>query len=844
MFLHDFLQDLRIGIRILHRERSFCLLAILVLALGICTATTMFSVVNGTMLRGFSFPNAERLAGVMFIDRTQANSRLNGFGSQIFLLDYEAIREQQSSFELIAAYSGGSTVNITFDGQPRRYTGAYVSSDFFRVLGVTPIVGREFTPQENRPGAEKVALISYELWQRDFGGREVVGTHVRLNGKPGIIVGVMPPHFAFPRTEQVWLPLFSEYPPLARSDRHAQVNTAAVFGLLKFGVAFDQAAAEFTGIAAQLAKAWPDTNSKYNTALVRPLIETFTPVGFARLLWTMLTFCIGVLIIACVNVTNMQFARAATRARELAVRSSLGATRSRLIRQLLTESLLIAILGGAVGVALALAATHALNGAAHGMEFPIAAYIEYDIDASVLAFVLLATFASALGAGLIPAWLASRVTPATAMKEGGRGTSGGTVNVVVRALVVLQVGVTSILLVAALLQLQSILRRSRIDWGYDNNAVVCARMALMEGDYPTPGDRVRFFDQLLRELRSDPAFADAALTNRFRMAFSGFCPIEIEGRTYATESDRPNANFEQVSDGYFGTLGVRVVSGRDFTLDDADSRLPVAIVNVAFARKHFGNESPIGRRFRTVGNGGQLFGPWRSIIGVTADIRMLGPFDNTQVDGTGFYLPYFATVFGPALNAPATQQFSTVIVRPRGSGDLGRRAAAAGLALQRVVNKVDPHLPLYYVGTARQNQESFLGFGRIIATLFTVFGIVAQILASIGLYGVVSFSVNRRVQEFGIRMALGADRARILRMVLLQGGYQLLLGLAIGLGCAGSIAAVFRAAIANQLFSVSPLDPATYGFVALLLSAVALLAISWPARRAARVSPMEALRAE
>ena len=844
MILATFFQDLRIGARVLLKEKSFCFLAVTVLALGICGVTTMFSVVNGTMLRGFSFPNANRLAGIQVIDVTQRNANLNGFGGQIFSLDYEAMREQQKSFDLLAAYIAGATVNVTVDGNPQRYTGAYVSSDFFRILGVSPLVGRDFAARDDRPGAEKVALISHQLWRRDFGGGDVLGTSVRINGKPATVIGVMPPGFAFPINEQIWLPLYSEYPPAPRNDRNVQGGTPSVLGLIKPGVAFDQATAEFTGIAKQLAAAFPDTNKKFDTALVDPLIRTFTPPAIAGLLWTMLAFCTGILLIACVNVMNMQFARATLRAKELAIRSSLGATRTRLIRQMLTESLLLALLGAAIGIAGAFEATAYLNASLHNSDNPIPAYIVFNIDGPVLAFVVFAVVFSAVGSGFIPAWMASRTSAITTLKEAGRGNTSRTVTVLTRGLVVLQIIVTCLLLVGALLQLQSILRRNHIDWGYDNGAVLTARMALMEGAYPTPEARKLFFDRLLLELRAHPEFEGAALSNRFRMSFSGFAPVEIEGKAYATDSDRPNANFEQVSEGYFATLGARILEGRDFARDDSDAKLPLAIVNAAFARKHYGTESAIGRRFRTVGNNGQLFGPWRTIVGVVTTVRMLGPFNNPQVDDTGFYVPYFSTIFGPAQPGPVTQQFATVLVRPRGGGELSRRAATLGTALQQEVNQVDPNLPLYFVGTARENQESFLGVSRVIATMFSVFGLVAVVLASVGLYGVMSFSVNQRTQEFGIRMALGADHSRILQMVLGQGALQLVIGLATGLGGTAAIAVVAREGIATQLFDISPLDPLTYAAVALLLSAVAFVATFMPALRATRVDPMIALRAE
>ena len=843
MLLATFFQDLRIGFRVLIKEKSFCLLAVTVLALGICGVATQFSVVNAVMLRGFSFPNAGRLVGVQIIDLTQRNANVNGFGSQIFTLDYEELREQQKSLDLLAAYINGSTVNVTIDGNPQRYTGAYVTSDFFRILGVAPVIGRDFAAADNQPGAEKVALISHQLWQRDFGAsRDIVGKSVRINGKPATVIGVMPPGFSFPVNEQLWIPLYSEFPPTPRNDLRAAGNQVSVLGLIKPGIPFDQANAEYTGIAKRLAASFPDTNKKFDTALVEPLIKTFTPPALQGLLWTMLAFCVGLLLIACVNVMNMQFARATLRQKELAIRSSLGATRVRLIRQMLTESLLLAGCGALIGVILAFWATDYLQKLTHNLANPIPAYITFTIDAPVLFFVVAATMLAAVGSGFVPAWLASRATAVEALKESGRGNTSRTVSVLTRGLVVLQILVTCVLLIGALLQVQSILRQQRIDYGYNTTALLTARMGLMDGDYPTAGARKLFFDRLVRELRADPEFETAALTNRFRMTFSGFSAIEIEGQSYKTDNDRPNANFEQITDGYFATLGAKLLEGRDFDLDDSDAKLPVAIVNAGFAQKHFGRESALGRRFRTVGNNGQLFGPWRTIVGVISNVRMQVPFNIPNVDNTGFYVPYFASVFGPALTTPFSQQFATVVVRPRGQVQPG----SVALALQREVKKVDPNLPLYFVGTPQENQETFLAQNRIIAMMFSVFGIVAVVLAAVGLYGVMSFSVNQRTQEFGIRMALGADHARILRMVLGQGAWQLLIGLGLGLGFSLAIGTLAGGAIAQSavLFDIGPRDPLTYTAVAVLLTAVGFIATVVPAVRATRVDPMIALRAE
>jgi predicted permease len=848
MIIETFFQDVRVGLRMLIKERSFCTLAIVVLALGIAGVATMFSVINATMLRGFSFPNADRLAGVQVInvtDVTQRTANANGGGSQIYMLDYEEMRTQQKSFERLTGYINGSTVNMTIDGDPHRFTGAYVTEDFFRVLGVGPTLGRDFTVEDNKAGAAKVALIGHELWQTYFGSSpNVVGKAVRINGKAATVIGVMPAGFKFPLNEQVWLPLYSEFPPQPRTVQTANAPTIAVAGLLAPGIGFDQAQAEFTGMAKRLSEAYPDTNKNYDVALVNPLIKTFLPPAITGLLLTMLGFCGLILLIACVNVMNMQFARAALRGKELAVRSSLGATRSRLIRQMLTESLLVAAAGAVVGVLIAFFATDYLQAATHNQANPIPAYIVFDVDKRVIAVVVAVTALSALLSGFVPAWVASRSSAIESLKEGGRGNTSRSISLITRALVALQILMSCVLLIGALLQARSVIRQQRIDYGYDTDAVLTARMALMDGAYPTPEARKLFFERLTRELRSNPQVASAALTNRFRMSFSGAAKIEIEGRAYKTDdSDRPLANFEQITDGYFDTLGVKLVEGRDFTTDDTDNRLPVAIVNAAFAQKYYGRESALGRRFRTVINNGKTFGPWRTIVGVAQTTRMLGPFNNPNVDETGYYVPYFSAAAGPALPTPFPQQFATVVVRPRGDAS---QVHALAKTLQLDVNKVDPNLPLYFVGSARENQDTFIAQNRIIAGMFAVFGAVAVVLASVGLYGVTSFSVNQRTQEFGIRMALGADADCILRLVLRQGAIQYAIGATLGIGLTLATAIVLRSAIAQSavLFEVSPSDPPTYIAVAALLAAVAFVATLVPARRATRVDPMIALRAE
>jgi putative ABC transport system permease protein len=837
MMVETLTRELRFAVRRLVKERAFLALAAGVIALGICGVATMFSVVNGVMLRGFSFPNAGRLVSVNFIDPTTAN--FNGVNGQVSAMDYLDLAASEQSFERVAAYLNGSTVNMTVDGSPRRYTGAYVTEDFLPILGVAPAMGRGFTPEDNRVGADKVAIIGHGIWQRDFGAApDILGKVVRLNGKSATIIGVMPQGFAFPVNEELWIPLFSEFPPLPRNDPRA--NSPAVVALIKRDVSLDQANAEVTTIAARLAAAYPQTNKQFATGRVEPLIDTFTGAALRGTLMTMLLFCVGVLLIACVNVMNMQFARATLRAKELAIRSSLGGRRARLVAQMLTESLIVAGLGAVIGIVLASFSIHWLSVTVANFDNPPPSWMTFDLDGPVLAVTVLAMLAATAASGLLPAWMSSRADMNAILREGGRGNTNRAVSLISRGLVVVQVVVTCVLLVGALLQVRSILAQQAIDFRYDTHSVMAARMGLMDGDYPTSEARQVFYDRLLQTLRDDPQFAAVGLTTRFRMVFGGASAIEIEGHKYVNRSDRPITNFDQVSSGFFDVTAQRLVSGRAFTDEDSDVRNPVAVVDTAFAARHFGSESPLGRRFRTVSGDGSRPSPWRTIVGVVTAVRMLPPFNNPGVEDAGFYVPFSASPIGPAPSAPVASQFATVVVKPRAAQDMD---AVAG-ALRRVVAKADPNLPLYFVSTPGDQIEGLVAQNWVIATMFSAFGLVAVVLAAVGIYGVMSFSVNQRRQEFGVRMAHGATTGRILSMVLRQGALQVTIGLVLGFGLVVTMAALMGDAVASILFGVTAWDAPTYLSVLALVVATSLVATLVPARRATRVDPMIALRAD
>jgi len=834
MILDAFRQDTRIGLRILFKEKSFCVLAVLVLALGIGGAMTQFAVVNAIVLRGFSFPHPEELVSVGLID-PKASDQNNNFGNGNIpaAQDYEDIKAAQKSFSMMAGYLAGSTINVTYNNNPQRYTGAYITDDLFKIISVSPVLGRDFTAEDNKAGAAKTAILGDKIWRRDFNADpNVIGQNVTINSKAATIIGVMPPGFEFPFSEELWTPLYNEWPPTPRGELFLGANTRApaVMGRLKPGVTLDQANAEMIAIARNIAADNPKTNQNFTSASVLPLIKAFTGVQLRQIVWAMLGAVIVVLLIACVNVMNMQFGRAALRAKELAIRGALGATRGRLVRQMLTESLVVAIFGAIAGTLLAFWGTDMFDKVVKAAPFPPPYWWRFTIDGRVLTFTLAITLVATIVSGLLPAFLSSRGNPAEVMKEGGRGNSSRLVNVITRVLVVGQIALTAALLIAAMLQIQSIRNQTKLDYGYDENSLYAARLALMEAAYPTEESRRDFFTRAVRALRSNPQFEAAAMTDRFRMTFAAGGQYEVDGQNYLTDRDRPRCNFESVSDGYFTTLGLKLREGRDFTIEDSDAKQPVAIVNASFARKHWGNQSAIGHQVRIFNPGKEQ--PWRSIVGVVPDTLMQGPFDQ-QTEADGFYMPLLGA-------SPATQ-FATVVVRPRA----GVRADTLGPTLSKAVAELDSNLPTYFPGTPAQFHNDVLSGNRVIATLFSIFGVVAFILSGVGLYGVMSFSVTQRTQEFGIRMALGADAMRILRMVMSQGAWQLAIGLVLGAGgIALLLGVVAAAALKNILFKVNALDPTIYLVVSGLLTLVAAASCFIPARRATRVNPMVALRTE
>lgn len=821
MLFETVYRDLRVGARGLIKDKGFTLLAVAVLSLGICGVTTQLSVIRGMMWRGLPFPESERLMDIQLRDPKLPNA---GFGGGVPVADLQEFIPAQQSFTELAAYLNGSTINATIEGKAVRFTGGYVTHNFFSLLKVQPILGRTFTAADDTPGAERVTIIGHAIWQREFGGtNDVIGKTFRMNGRTATIIGVMPAGFKFPVNEELWVPLYNEFPPRLRGD--PQALAPAVFGRLKPNATIDQAATELIAVAKRLALEYPKTNRDLTDVQVQPMLRNFLGPQIQNIMRLMLGAVAAVLVIACVNVMNMQLARATLRAKELAIRGALGASRFRLIRQMLTESFVLASIGGVVGVALAFWAIDFLTNAVQGLTFPLPFWVHFSIDLPVLACVLAVVIGTVFLAGFVPAVLASRANTAAVMKESGRGNTSRLVSQVTRLLVICQIGLTFALLVACSLMIRSIINQQTVSFGYDTASVLTARMGLFQADYPTPEARITFFKRVERELRANPSFDHVALTSRFRMTFNGASQYEVEGNTYANPSDAPRANVESISDGYFDTLNLKVLDGREFTESDSEGRQAVALVNTVFAKKHFGNKSPVGQRIRRV----NPESPWRTIVGVVPDTLMQGPFTIPgALDTSGFFVPID---FEPP-------PFITVVVRGRAPPE------SLAAALREQMAKLDPNLPLYFVGTPAKLLDETLAQNRILTTLFSAFGLVGVVLSAVGLYGVMSFSVNQRTQEFGIRMALGADGGNILRTVLQQGIGQLFIGVIVGIVGAFALLTTLKTALANFLFRVDPQDPVIYASVVILLAGVAIVACLVPARRATQVDPMVALRTD
>lgn len=806
-------QDVRFGVRMLFRSPGVTLAAVLALGLGIGLATAMFSIVYGALLRGLPVPEPERL---MHLEN--ANPSLEEPSLEVFLHDFLDFRERQKSFEALAAYRGG-TLNLSGDnGQPERYDGTFISANGFDVLRVKPILGRTFLPEEDTPQGEPAAILSYGVWKKRYqGDPKVLGRAVRINGQPGVIAGVMPQGFAFPNDTEVWTTLRLDPNRIERGKG----NTLEVMGRLRDDASLEQARTEMNGIAQAIAAEYPKTNEG-RVAVVKPWMEEATGDEIATLLWVMFTFCLVVLLLACTNVASLMMARVSRRTREIAIRSSLGAGRWRLVAQLLFESLILSAVGAVFGVALAYWGVKLFNASIAGSNPPF--WIKIAVDPVALAFAFGMTVVAALVSGLLPALQASRTDVGEVLKDEGRGSSSLRLGRFSRLVVIGEVAFSCLLLVSAGLMIRSVVAVRTLDLGFDPKNLFTARVALFDAAYPEEAKRRAFFEDLLERIASQPDVASVATTSNIPGGGTGLWRYRLEGGSYPTERDMPQTHMALISRGFFDVYGAKLLAGRDFgRLDTADS-MPVVIVNQSFAAKAWPGQDPIGKRVRLNEEPNDVANPpWRTVVGVVPDLKMEGIRDNDGETPDGFYLPLSQRCPG----------FVSVTARSRTGNPLGLTTV-----VRQQVNALDPDLPIYFVNSMEQIMEQGMFFPNLFASLFAIFGVAALLLASVGIYGVIAFSVNQRTQEIGIRMALGAERQNVLRMILRQGMLQLSVGL-----LAGLLLAFFASRLlAGFLIGIKPQDPATFTLVSLILAAIAFIACWIPARRAMRTDPLVAMR--
>jgi predicted permease len=792
-------------------------IAVLALGLGLGLTTTMFSIVYAAVIRGLPFEQPRQL---MHVERARPSE--NQLSLEVPVHDFADWRARQKSFEDLAAFYAG-TVNVRGnEGKPERFSGAFITANAFPLLRVQPALGRTFREDENRPDAPLVLLLSDAAWRNHFGGDlNAVGQTVHVNGEVGTVIGVMPAGFACPMREEVWVPLRMD--PL-RIDRRQPGLTLEVFGRLRNGVSRDQAAAELAAIAQRLEQEYPETNRGITTVM-KPYTDEFIGDEAAAVLWAMLGAVFGVLLIACANVANLLLARAAARSKEIAVRTALGASRLRVIVQLLTESLVLAAAGALVGLGVAQLGVVLFNRSIADTNPPF--WIDIKIDPGVLLFVLAITLASSLLAGLVPAFRASGGNISDVLKDEARGTSSFRLGRFSKGLVIAEIALSCGLLVPAGLMIKSVVQLKTTEFDFAKRDVFTARVGLFDAVYPDSVSRLRFYEELLRRLEGRPGVLAASLTSNLPVTGSPRGRFALEGRAYATERDYPMARRVVIAPRFFDTFGVSLLQGRDFGPEDRAGSLPVAIVNRSFAETFFPNQDPVGRRIRDplarrdLGGTDQQAGPWLTIIGVAPDVWMQSIDD---VDAAGFYLPL----------AQLDQRFISIAIRTRGNPlDLTSMVRDDVMA-------IDSDLPIYFVNSMEDVIEQSGWFYRVFGGLFMVFGFVALFLASVGLYAVMAFSVRRRTQEVGVRMALGAERRDVLRLILRQGMTQLAAGSFLGLGLAWWLARTLR----TILFQVDPSDPLTFTAILASLVLTGLLATIVPARRATRVDPALALRYE
>ncbi len=820
--MEKLIQDLRYGVRVLKKKPGFTTIAILTLSLGIGVNTAIFSVINSILLRPLPYEDPEGLVQLWEVSPQQRGTN-NTFSFS--LPNFVDWREQNQSFEHIAAYMNRS-LNYTGGEQPERLQGVLVSPSFFPLLKVQPFIGRAFSPDEEQPGKHTVAIISYGLWQQRFAADPNISEKkLLLNGVPFTIVGVLPERFQFPDTQgkrapaagvgqtvDLLLPLAFDPKDLGERGSHF----LQVLARLKPGITTEQAQTEMSLIASSLEQQYPESSKDW-TARVVPLHEQV--VGEARPMLLLLLAAVGlVLLIACANIANLLLVRASTRHKEMAVRMALGASRNRLIRQLLIESLLLASLGGAAGLLLAFWGSDAIV-AFSLSELPRAH--EITIDNRTLLFAIGLTVFTGILFGLVPAFQASSVDLNDSLKDNSKSATAGFQRNRFRSLLVVsEIALSLVLLIGAGLLVKSFIRLARVNPGFNTDNLLTVNITLPFAKYPELEKRTAFFEQLTEKLQAIPGVQAVGATSNLPLSGgNNHLTFIIEGRQAALLSDEPAADWRAISPDYFNVMGIRLMNGRAFSASDRKGTSEVIIINEVMAKRYWPGESALGKRIMIYDSGEPR--PWREIVGIVSNIHHFNLKDEPNPE---MYVPH--------LQRP---QSSLTLV-----SHLTTNQQSVIPAIREAVLALDKDQPVYNIRMMNQLVSESLATSKATMLLVGIFAVIALLLAAIGIYGVMAYVVAQRTNEIGIRLALGARSGDVLKMVVKQGMTTALVGIGFGLAAAVAVTRLME----KLLYNVNGTDPLVFVAVSLILTGVALVACLVPARRASKVDPMVALRYE
>lgn len=812
--METLLQDLRFGARLLFKNRGFTAIAVLTLALGIGPNMAIFSVINYILLNPFPFPNSNQLVAVW---EKPVGAERNEVAPANFL-DWST---QSDSFNSMAALSFWNA-NLTGPSLPERLQGFQVSPSLFPMLDTKPLMGRYFLPDEDTPGRNTVVILSHALWQNRFGSDpSIVNQTITLNGIPHTVVGVMPPSFQIYRRSDLWVPLSFTQEDRASRDFHFLI----VIGRLKPSVTITQAQGEMDSIANRLQQLYPSTNTDQGIRLIDLFDQTVVNIRPAILM--LLAAVAFVLLIACVNLANLLLARATARQREIAIRVALGSSRVRLVRQLLTESVLLSLLGGTAGTLIAVWGIKLLIARIpDDLLFTVPRLNEIGVDGRALAFTVAISVLTGIIFGLAPALHASKPNLTESLKEGGRGLVGDQHGRVLRSgLVVSEIAVSVVLLVSIGLVIRSFVQLLNVDTGFDPRNTLTMDFSLSGEKYEKQRPpRAEFYRQVLERVESVPGVQSVGATSNLPLGGTNLArSFTIEDFPVSDPSNTPSINYRVVSPDYFRTLGIPLVKGRDFSRQDVADAPGVAIINESTMRRYWPDQEPLGRRIKIGPPSSPR--PWLAIVGVVKDVKHVGLEEAPTAE---VYLPYQQN--------PLTDM--TLVARTVGD------PMSIVTAVRGEVVGVDKEQPVYNVRSMEQVMSDSVPTQKLSVMLVGVFGGVALLLVTVGVYGVMSYTIGQRKREIGIRMALGAKPSDVVKMVLAQGMLLVIVGLGIGIALAIGVAWLLISWLlgTNLLFGVSATDPTTFISVALLLVAVGLLAIYIPAWTATKVDPMKVLR--